>query len=67
MNDITLLASSFEEFQETLEELNDESKLVKLKMILNKTKIMPNSFISPQKITIDMCELETVYSYIYLG
>ena len=66
-DDIVLLASTFEELQEMLQELNKESKRVGLKMNLSKTKTMSNAFISPQKITIGMDELEAVCSYTYLG
>ena len=66
-DDIVLLASTFEELQEMLQELNKESKRVGLKMNLSKTKTMSNAFITPQKITIGMDELEAVCSYTYLG
>lgn len=66
-DDIVLLASSFEELQKMLQDLNRESKLVGLKMNLSKTKIMSNSFILPQKVTVGINEVESVCSYTYLG
>ena len=48
-----------------LNELNEESRKIGLRMNLNKTKIMSND--SQYNITIDNTIIENVDHYIYLG
>jgi len=65
-DDVVLIANSFEELQTMLEEVNNESKKIGLKLNRDKTKIMTN-----QNETRDIIVEQTVISrteeYVYLG
>lgn len=63
-DDIVLLSTDTQELNTMLNQLNEQSKQIGLKMNLSKTKIMSNNECN---ITIDNVTIENVDHYIYLG
>ena len=66
-DDIVLISSNATELQEMMQELENRSKEIGLRMNLNKTKVMYNDFAFREKIITSNVEVEQVNSYIYLG
>ena len=64
-DDIVLISTDMDELNIMLNELNEESRKIGLRMNLNKTKIMSND--TQYNITIDNTIIENVDHYIYLG
>jgi hypothetical protein len=64
-DDIVLIAETLADLKKRLNELNQVSVKIGLRMNMDKTKIMTNQ--PSQIITINGKELEFVYSYVYLG
>ena len=65
-DDIILIAADLDQAQIMLEQLNEESSKVGLKMNLSKTKIMTN-IDDDRDIKIGDTVIERVDSYVYLG
>lgn len=63
-DDIILTSTNIEELKTMIEELNNLSKQIGLKMNLNKTKIITSS---PQEVSIENTIIEKVEQYTYLG
>lgn len=63
-DDIALIANNLQELNEMLQQLNDVSATVGLKMNYNKTKIMSHE---QTNITIQNHSIENVEHYVYLG
>lgn len=63
-DDIVLISSDVHELSNMLEQLNNASKKIGLKMNIAKTKIISNT---KEQIYIDGTKLENVEEYIYLG
>lgn len=63
-DDIVVISNDINQLKDMLEELQETSKQIGLKMNLNKTKIMTSE---ETAITIEGCTLEHVEEYIYLG
>ena len=68
-DDIIVFASTQEELQQMLTELNEASKSVGLHMNLHKTKVMCNKYTeqSDEILEIENQQIEKVEHYIYLG
>ena len=68
-DDIIIFASTKEELQQMLVELNEASKSVGLHMNFCKTKIMSNKYIenADQSLEVENQQIEEVQHYIYLG
>jgi len=65
-DDIVLIATSMEQIETMLLQLNDESRKIGLKMNMSKTKVMTN-IDGASPIKIEDGEIEIVDSYKYLG
>lgn len=65
-DDIVLIAKDETELTKMLEQLNEKSTQIGLKININKTKIMTNAPM-PIHIAINGADIENVDSYIYLG
>ena len=63
---IILFCNSAKDLQTRIEELNESSKMSRLKMNLKKTQVMFNNYINSCSIKADNNELEIVDNYIYL-
>lgn len=63
-DDIVLISTDIQELKSMLQDLNEKSKEIGLKMNLDKTKIISNS---QEDITIENTIIEKVEKYIYLG
>ena len=66
-DDIIVIAHTPEELQKTLQDLNDSSQPVGLKMHLGKTKVMFNKNTTKDQIKVSGKKIEEVENYIYLG
>ena len=64
-DDITLMVESEEELNSLLMKVKEESKIVGLKLNIQKTKIMASSPITSCKIDGEI--METVANFIFLG
>ena len=66
-DDIALIGNNGTEIEEMMNELNEESKKLGLKINFKKTKVMYNAHASKSKVYIGNQEIEMVDEYIYLG
>lgn len=66
-DDITLIAKDKIELQEMLEQLNEASKQIGLKININKTKYLTNEIEEQQGITLEGKIIEKVDTFVYLG
>ena len=66
-DDIVLIANSTLKLQEILQDIDDISKPVGLKMHLVKTKRMYNKPVNKDYVNVDGKKIEDVDSYVYLG
>lgn len=63
-DDIVLMATNTNELRDMLQELNQASNIIGLKMNMNKTKIMSQEHV---QLSLEGHEIENVNEYIYLG
>ena len=66
-DDIILITNSGEEAQEMLNELNQESSKLGMKINMKKTKVIYNEYANIIPIKVGTQEVEQVNDYIYLG
>ena len=66
-DDIVLITNSGEEAQEMLNELNQESNKLGMKINMKKTKVMYNEYANTMPVQVGPQEVEQVNEYIYLG
>ena len=66
-DDRVLIANSTSKLQEMLQDIQDISKPVGLKMHLKKTKVMCNKHVNKDDVIVDGKKIEEVDRYVYLG
>ena len=66
-DDLVLIAHTFEELQDLIDELHNKSTAAGLKIHPEKTKVMCNEYARQGAITIENVTLENVQQYKYLG
>lgn len=66
-DDIALISSDPVELQEMINQLNDESNKLGLKMNMKKTKVMFNKFSREIEVKVNNIKIEKVNQYVYLG
>src|SRR5438477_9885696 len=66
-DDIVLITNSDEEAQEMLNELNQESNKLGMKINMKKTKVMYNEYANTMPVQVLPQGVEQVNEYIYLG
>ena len=66
-DDIVLISSNGAELEEMLNQLNEQSCKLGMKMNMKKTKVMCNSYATARTIKIASAEVENVDDYVYLG
>jgi len=64
---IVLFVSNAEELETRMEELNNESSKIDLKINLSKTKVMYNQHAAKMKVKINGETIGIVDEYIYVG
>lgn len=66
-DDIVLISNNGEEVEEMLNELNQESNKLGMKINMKKTKVMYNEYATIKPVHIGTQEVEQVNDYVYLG
>lgn len=66
-DDIVLISSDPVELQEMINQLNEESNKLGMKMNMKKTKVMFNKFSSEIEVQVNANKIEKVQQYVYLG
>ena len=66
-DDIVILPKTPQELQEMIQELNEGSLKVGMKMNMNKTKVMFNPLCAKEQIVVGAQVIEEVEEYTYLG
>src|SRR5271156_2729767 len=66
-DDIVLISSNPEEVQEMINQLNEESNKLGMKMNMKKTKVMFNKFSREIEVQVNTIKIDKVDEYVYLG
>jgi hypothetical protein len=66
-DDIVLISTNANEISDMLNQLNDKSKKLGMKINMKKTKVMFNGNATRETIHLGLEEIETVDEYVYLG